>query len=77
MAGPSPIEWPDIDAFMRRARVRLAPWEIELIEDLDDTYLAAQSAEAKSKADRQRAIKDGLRDVAHVVTAKRKGGDDG
>jgi hypothetical protein len=39
MHGPAPIEWPDIDAFVRRAGVSLAPWEIELIEQLDDIYL--------------------------------------
>lgn len=40
--GLSPIEWPDIDAFVRNARVALVPWEIELIEDLDDLYLVAR-----------------------------------
>lgn len=38
--GVSPIEWPDIDAFIRRARMPLLPWEIETIERLDDAYLA-------------------------------------
>lgn len=33
------IEWPDIDAFIRRSGVWLSPWEIELIEDLDDLFL--------------------------------------
>jgi len=36
----SPIEWSDIDAFMRLSGVRLAPWEVEVIEDLDDAWLA-------------------------------------
>lgn len=36
----SPIEWGDIDAFMRLSGVRLAPWEVEVIEDLDDAWLA-------------------------------------
>lgn len=35
----SPIEWPDIDAFVRNSRTHLTPWEIELIEDLDDLFL--------------------------------------
>lgn len=39
--GAAPIEWPDIDAFVRNAKVRLAPWEIEMIEDLDDLFLAS------------------------------------
>lgn len=34
----SPIEWPDIDAFVRQSRQRLDPWEIELIERLDDAF---------------------------------------
>lgn len=35
----SPIEWPDFDAFLRLSGVRLAPWEISAIEDLDDLFL--------------------------------------
>lgn len=73
-SGPSPVEWPDIDAFVRRAQRRLAPWEIELIEELDDLYLAKQSAEAKSLADKQRGIRDGLHSMTKVVTVKRKKG---
>jgi hypothetical protein len=38
--GSSPIEWPDIDAFLRQARIRLDPWEIGVLEDLDDLYLS-------------------------------------
>jgi hypothetical protein len=40
--GPSPIEWPDIDAFCRFSRMTLVPWEVEIIEALDDVFLAAQ-----------------------------------
>jgi len=39
----SPIEWPDFDAFVRLAGVRLSPWEISVIEDLDDLFLAEQA----------------------------------
>jgi hypothetical protein len=39
--GPSPIEWPDMDAFCRLSGARLAPWEIELIETIDDIFLRA------------------------------------
>lgn len=38
-----PIGWGDIDAFLRQARIELAPWEIEIIEDLDDLFLADHS----------------------------------
>jgi hypothetical protein len=48
----SPIEWPDIDAFVRNAHMTLLPWEIEILEDLDDTYLAEQAKRlAKRKPD--------------------------
>lgn len=40
MAGVMPIEWPDIDAFVRNSRLFLAPWEVETIEELDNAYLA-------------------------------------
>ena len=42
--GPSPIEWPDIDAFLRRSGVHLAPWEIDLLELLDDTWMRVVTA---------------------------------
>jgi hypothetical protein len=38
-AGPNPIGWQDIGAFMHVTRFRLAPWEIELLEAIDDSYL--------------------------------------
>ncbi len=42
-AGPSPIEWHDIDAFIRRSGISLAPWEVEIIEAVDDVYLSPTS----------------------------------
>lgn len=41
----SPIEWPDIDAFLRHSQMTLSPWEIEIIEDLDDLFLKDRSKE--------------------------------
>jgi hypothetical protein len=38
--GSSPISWPDIDAFCRHSRFPLAPWEVEIIEMLDDLQQA-------------------------------------
>lgn len=38
-AGPSPVTWQDIDAFIRRSGMRLASWEIRVIERLDDVFL--------------------------------------
>lgn len=40
MGGVKPIEWPDIDAFSRNSGRRYAPWEIEIIEAIDDLYVA-------------------------------------
>lgn len=37
------MTWTDIDAFTRRAGVRLAPWEIRIIERLDDLYLTPEA----------------------------------
>lgn len=60
--GHEPIGWGDIDAFMRRARVHLDPFEIELVEAVDDVFMAKQ-AEQTSEKDRQQALKDGLKDI--------------
>ena len=51
-AGPNPVGWQDIDAFVRCSGFRLAPWEIELIEAIDDIYLqpARQAAPPKGQA---------------------------
>lgn len=39
MGTPQPVEWPDIDAFLDRSGVRLAPWEIEILERIDDLFI--------------------------------------
>jgi hypothetical protein len=41
--GPSPISWADIDAFVRYSKMRLAPWEVEIIEMLDDLWRNEQA----------------------------------
>lgn len=41
--GINPISWPDIDAFVRHSRIRLAPWEVRLIEQLDDLFRVEQA----------------------------------
>lgn len=48
--GPGPIEWPDIDAFLRLSGLSLVPWEIEVIEDLDDAFMGAVAAAQKPSA---------------------------
>lgn len=34
----NPISWPDIDAYVRHSKMPLAPWEIRIIEELDDLF---------------------------------------
>lgn len=41
--GRSPIEWPDLDAFQRLSGITLRPFELEMIEMLDDLCLADHS----------------------------------
>lgn len=50
MSGPQPISWADIDAYVRLKKFPLAPWEIGLIEDLDDIYLQACSERLKHES---------------------------
>lgn len=37
----SPLEWPDFGWFIQINRARLAPWEIRMIERLDDLFIDA------------------------------------
>jgi len=37
------LRWADIDAFARITKTALQPWEIEVIEMLDDVFLDASS----------------------------------
>lgn len=48
--GPGPIGWPDLDAYCRMTRARLAPWEVEMIEDLDNLWLAEKAREIKDRS---------------------------
>ncbi|NGO50424.1 hypothetical protein G6N73_04385 [Mesorhizobium camelthorni] len=41
MSGREPIEWADLVAYLALTKTTLTPWEIEVIEDLDDLYRAA------------------------------------
>lgn len=51
--GASPIEWPDIDAFLKRSGVHLDHWEIEIVEELDDAYMAEQARLVKAATDKK------------------------
>jgi hypothetical protein len=47
--GPLPIGWDEIDAFCRLTGTRLAPWEVEFIEALDDLWMAESWKNSKSR----------------------------
>ena len=47
--GPSPILWSDIDSFTRLSGFVLAPWELEIIEDLDMVFFAEQAKAQKQE----------------------------
>ncbi len=49
--GLDPIGWCDIDAFARLTRVRLSPWEIGLIEMLDNLFRAQHAANSQKETD--------------------------
>lgn len=69
-AGHDKIEWPDIQAFVSLTRTRLAPWEVALVEDLDDIFLNAMSeAREGTDAENAAAAKDALTNAG-----KKRGG---
>jgi hypothetical protein len=41
--GPMKLGWSEIEAFNRLSGLALRPWEIEVIEALDDRWMAAQA----------------------------------
>ena len=61
--GVEPVTWLDIDAFLRRSSVRLSPPDTDLLEIIDDAYLASFSA-GPSPAEESIALKDGLARVS-------------
>jgi hypothetical protein len=42
--GPDPIGWQDIGAFVDLTGTRFAPWEIEILERVDDLFLHPEQA---------------------------------
>lgn len=49
--GAPRISWPDILAYLTLFRVRLAPWEIEIIEALDNALIRSSQEKKDSDAD--------------------------
>lgn len=71
MSGPQPITWSDIDAFVRRTGHHLAPWEIVMIETIDDIFLQAGSN--PTAANGQTPSRDGsaVRSILGAVGVRR------
>ncbi|MCG8270991.1 hypothetical protein MIC97_05645 [Aquamicrobium sp. NLF2-7] len=63
--GPNPIAIEAIDAFLRCSGLRLAPWEFELIEEIDDLFLA--SVTNKGDAPDPRVSSRPARDVFDAI----------
>ena len=49
--GASPIEWPDIDSFNRLSGMALAPWEVVMLERLDNAFLRSLADAAAKKSE--------------------------
>ncbi len=45
--GANPITFADIEAFIRLSGTRLVPWEVEVIEELDNLYRMALAQASK------------------------------
>jgi hypothetical protein len=48
--GAAPIEWRDLDAFNRMTGANLAPWEVEVIELIDDAFMKSMTEAAADQA---------------------------
>ena len=46
--GILPLAWADIDAFSRLTQTPLEPWEVRILEELDDAYLIERSRASRS-----------------------------
>lgn len=81
-AGPEPLEYRDFVDFQTAARFRLDPWEVELIEQLDDLFLGSSYAaiqaerEAVASFDDPAAVKAVLDTPHGRRVIQKKGGDD-
>jgi hypothetical protein len=82
-AGSQPVSMQDIDAFVRLTGLRLAPWECELLEALDDAYLQptpraalpeGQTVVAAAPASDAQGVRSILGSVGKRRSVKRKKG---
>ncbi len=81
-ASANPVGWQDIDAFVRRSGIRLTPWEVEIIEAIDDALLQSTQKQVAANATPQavdvvpasdtRGVRSLLRSIGDRL--KKKGG---
>lgn len=67
--GANPVEWQDVAAFVRLSGQRFAPWEINIICDIDDVYLTVTNKEEATPENPQ-AVKDLIRSVSSRNTGR-------
>lgn len=76
-AAPNPVSWQDIDAFVRQIGFPMAPWEVEIIEAIDDAFLnpilraAMKTPQATNTVDASDTR--GVRALLRSMGRKRKG----
>lgn len=49
MSGPNPLTWPDIKAWKEVLNIQIHPLEVELIKEIDSTYLEYLANKHKAK----------------------------
>ena len=76
-SGPQPITFADLDAFVRHGGLRLAPWEIAIIEQIDDIYLSDDHKPTAPEGQPVKALAapsdiQGVRSILGSVGTRRK-----
>lgn len=51
--GSAPWTWTDLDSFLNRAGISLVPWEIEVLEALDEAFLEPETPRRPTAPDGQ------------------------
>lgn len=53
-AGPQPLSYAEIDAWIRRGGVIVRDEEVRILLDMDDAYLSADAEESRAERDRKK-----------------------
>lgn len=65
-AGPAPLSWVEIAAFSKLLGINFSPWEIGVLEALDDVYLTEQRNAMRNSLEEARARRtEQLRNATH------------